>query len=82
MTQKDQFLSLFDYLGHAAGQELGKAVFSKAQEKNQPIQYRHVSNKKYTGKITLYTQEFLDVYFKPEIILNYISSSSDDELPF
>jgi hypothetical protein len=76
MEKETKFLSLFDYLGHAAGTELGKAVYDKAKETNQPVQQREVSNKTYSGKVMLYTQEFLDEYFKPPVIID------NDFLPF
>jgi hypothetical protein len=63
---KDEFLSLYDYLGKAAGPELGKEVNNYAQSTNQPVRTREVSNPKFTGKVMLYTREFLDSYFKKE----------------
>ena len=82
MEKETKFVSLFDYLGHAAGGDLGKAVYTKAKETKQPVQRREVSAKNFTGKILLYTEAFLDSYFKPETIINYSSTSQDDELPF
>ena len=61
---QENFMSLYDYLGKAAGNELGKKVFDVAKEQNQPYQLREVSNPKFNGKIVLYTKEFLDKYFK------------------
>ena len=81
MEKETKFLSLYDYLGHAAGGDLGKAVYAKAIERRQPTQQRDVSNTKFKGKVLLYTLEFLDSYFKPETIISYITSQ-DDELPF
>jgi hypothetical protein len=63
---KDEFLSLYDYLGKAAGPELGREVNSYAQSTNQPVRTREVSNLKYKGKVMLYTREFLDDCFKKE----------------
>ena len=63
---KDEFLSLYDYLGKAAGPELGKEVSNYAQSTNQLVRTREVSNPKFTGKVMLYTREFLDSYFKPK----------------
>jgi hypothetical protein len=83
MEKETKFLSLYDYLGYAAGGELGKAVYAKAKETNQPTQQRDVSNTKFKGKVLLYTLEFLDSYFKPEIIQYYTGDTlQDDELPF
>ena len=36
MKQEEQFMSLYDYLGHAAGVKLGGEVFQAAKAKNQP----------------------------------------------
>ncbi len=82
MEKETKFLSLYDYLGYAAGGDLGKAVYAKAKETNQPTQQRDVSNTKFKGKVLLYTLEFLDSYFKPETIINYNNTLQDDELPF
>ncbi len=60
---QENFMSLYDYLGKAAGGELGKKVFDAAKEQNQPYQLREVSNPKFNGKVVLYTKEFLDKYF-------------------
>jgi hypothetical protein len=63
MEKKTEFLSLFDYLGRAAGGELGKAVYDKAKVAKQPVQTRTVETKKYKGEVLLYTREFLNEYF-------------------
>ena len=67
-NQNLKMVSLFDYLGHAAGKDLGKSVAYSAKKDNIPTQTRYVSNKKYTGQIMLYPQYFLDNYF------NYVVS--------
>jgi hypothetical protein len=59
-------MSLFDYLGHAAGSELGKQVALTAAKVGVQTSTRHVSNKKYKGEIMLYPQGFLDWYFEDE----------------
>ena len=61
--ENENFISLYDFLGRAAGGELGKEVFAKAKELKQQFKSRDVSNKKYTGKIILYRREFLNSYF-------------------
>ena len=57
--------SLYDYLGKAAGSDLGKAVSTAAKLANIKVTTRDVSNTKYTGKIMLYPKEFLVNYFNP-----------------
>jgi hypothetical protein len=59
-----EFLSLYDYLGKAAGPELGKQVADYAKERKAQHRKRYVSNKKYAGEVLLYTKEFLDEYFE------------------
>lgn len=60
-------LSLFDYLGHAAGPNLGKLVASAAVKQKTKMETRMVANKKYTGPIVLYPKYFLDSYFKTKL---------------
>jgi hypothetical protein len=56
-------ISLFDYLGHAAGSELGKKVNAYAYIRQTETGLRYVENPVYKGKIMLYTREFLDEFF-------------------
>jgi hypothetical protein len=60
----DKMLSLFDYLGRAAGPDLGREVADYADYKKAKFDVRFVSNPKYTGEVMLYTKEFLDEFFK------------------
>lgn len=66
-------MSLYDYLGRAAGIKLGREVNENAQRRSIPINTRQVSNPKYEGVVSLYPKWFLDEYFGKE---------NDDELPF
>jgi len=59
-----QMMSLYDYLGHAAGSELGRQVAEAASMSRVKSEMREVSNPKYTGKVMLYPKAFLDLYFK------------------
>ena len=63
MEQTDNYLSLYDYLGHAAGVELGERVYKAATRKDIKMMSREISNAKYTGKVTLYPEMFLREYF-------------------
>ena len=60
---KPYMMSLFEYLGYAAGSELGKEVAATAVVLRETIKEQYVSNPKYTGNIKLYRREFLDEYF-------------------
>ena len=59
-----EMISLYDYLGRAAGSELGKQVATAAAKAGVKSEIREVSNVKYTGPIMLYPKSFLDLYFK------------------
>lgn len=69
-------MSLYDYLGHAAGIELGDEVNKVAQLRDIPARTRQVNNPKYEGKVMLYPKWFLDEYFGNS------EEEDDDELPF
>ena len=84
-----EYLSLYDYLGKAAGNDLGKEVASAAYQAGVKMQEREISNPKYTGIVHLYPKDFLDFYFRePESIyqedlpgtLNRVID--EDDLPF
>ena len=70
---ENQMLSLYDYLGKAAGPELGNQVYQVANAKKIKVTEKHVSNPAYTGKILMYPKSFLDEYF---------NVSQIDDLPF
>ena len=57
-------VSLYDYLGRAAGSELGKQVADYASLKKAKFETREVSNPRYTGKVMLYERTLLDEFFK------------------
>jgi hypothetical protein len=65
--QKPYMMSLYEYLGRAAGSELGKQVADTAVRLRETIQEQDVSNPKYTGKVKLYRREFLDEYFGKKV---------------
>ena len=61
---KDQtMLSLYDYLGRAAGPELGQQVAQAAAKKKVKFQTRYVEQGGYKGDVMLYPKSFLDEYF-------------------
>jgi hypothetical protein len=61
-----EMVSLFDYLGHAAGVNLGAAVYSTARRTREKVDIRMVETKTYKGKVMLYRREFLNDYFKSQ----------------
>ena len=59
-----KMMSLYDYLGRAAGVELGEQVAKVATASGVKMDTRYVSNSVYTGNVTLYPESFLKLYFK------------------
>ncbi len=59
-----EYLSLYDFLGHAAGGKLGKEVATAASQAKVKFQTREVSNPAYEGIVMLYPKEFLTEYFQ------------------
>jgi len=57
-------ISLYDYLGHAAGSDLGQQVATAARKAGVKGEMREVSNPKYKGPVMLWPKAFLDLYFK------------------
>jgi hypothetical protein len=57
-------MSLYDYLGRAAGPELGQEVANAARKAGVKGEIREVSNPKYRGPVMLWPTAFLDLYFK------------------
>ena len=53
------YLSLYDYLGHAAGGELGRKIAYEAAKCNVNIQNKKINNPTYTGRIQMYPKDFL-----------------------
>jgi|688.fasta_scaffold2703469_2 hypothetical protein len=64
MAKQIEFISLFDYLGKAAGSQLGKEVAEIASEMGIPRKVRAVETSTYEGLIMLYPKKFLEVYFE------------------
>tara|TARA_R110000824_G_scaffold75355_5_gene191349 strand:- start:488 stop:715 length:228 start_codon:yes stop_codon:yes gene_type:complete len=57
-------ISLYDYLGYAAGNELGQQVAYSAAKAGVITETKHVKNPIYDGPVMLYPRSFLDLYFK------------------
>jgi hypothetical protein len=76
---KPYMMSLFEYLGYAAGSELGKEVAITAAALHETVKEQYVSNPKYTGNVKLYRREFLDEYFKKKIYDGEVEPSLGDQ---
>ena len=61
-------MSLYDYLGKAAGPALGKKVYAYSKIRKEKKEMRDVENSKFKGEVFIYRKEFLDEYFKVEKI--------------
>ena len=82
MEPRETFLSLYDYLGKAAGSELGKKVAAAAyKSKIQPKQ-RAISNPSYAGFVFLYPKDFLDAFFAEPEPMDSFTLGDLQDLPF
>ena len=77
--QKPYMMSLYEYLGKAAGSELGKEVAETAVKLKETIQKKYIENTRYKGEILMYRREFLDTYFGNIV---YEDEKVEDDLPF
>ena len=59
-----EYYSLYEYLGYAAGQKLGKEVNNASIKTKQKCVTQHVEQGGYKGVVQCYTTEFLDEYFR------------------
>ena len=79
----EEYLSLYDFLGHPAGPELGAKVASAAKFSNVKILTKEIFNPRYQGIIMTYPQSFLEDYFSPFPFLEgKIIESNENDLPF
>jgi len=60
---ENEMMSLYDFLGRAAGGDLGKQVAEAATKAKVGFELKEVSNPKYKGSIMMYPKEFLTKYF-------------------
>lgn len=60
---QEELVSLYDYLGYAAGGTLGKEVASAAVKAKEQIGKRAINNTRYKGEVLLYRKAFLKEYF-------------------
>ena len=66
MSTQIRFVSLMEHLRKVAGKELGAQVYEAAKKSGVPTRTREVSTPNYTGKVMLYPQSFLEMYFELE----------------
>lgn len=58
-----EMVSLYDYLGRAAGKALGWAVAKRASEFKAHVESRYIENKVYKGRVNLYERRLLEAFF-------------------
>jgi hypothetical protein len=66
VKDKIEYYSLYEYLGYAAGGDLGTQVNEAATKTKQPIITQEISNRVYSGRVFCYTKKFLNEYFKKQ----------------
>ena len=59
-----EYHSLYEYLGYAAGPDLGDEVNKEAIKTKQLFIQQEVDNPMFKGKVHCYTKEFLNSFFK------------------
>tara|TARA_R110001592_G_scaffold20195_6_gene82157 strand:- start:27 stop:239 length:213 start_codon:yes stop_codon:yes gene_type:complete len=57
---KNEMLSLYDYLGHAAGAELGKKIATIAAKEKVGFKTKSIKTPYYEGDIMMYPKDFLE----------------------
>ena len=82
-----KYISLYEYLGHAAGGELGRKVAYEAAKAGIIPETKEVSNPAYKGIVYTYPESFLELYFnpptpEPQKPEPQRSEPKDDGLPF
>jgi hypothetical protein len=63
---ENEMMSLYDFLGQAAGGELGKQVAEAAAKAKVGFETKKVSNPRYTGQVMMYPKSFLTEYFNTQ----------------
>ena len=70
-NQQTELISLYDYLGKAAGRELGGKVYQFANIMGAKTGTKTVSHSPYQkGRIMTYERHFLDQFFNAESLFN------------
>tara|TARA_R110000822_G_scaffold298443_1_gene421151 strand:+ start:581 stop:829 length:249 start_codon:yes stop_codon:yes gene_type:complete len=82
MTKQDDYLSLYDYLGRAAGPSTGESVKKYADENGVPFSTKQINNGGYKGTILTYPKSFLELYFREPDIEPTLGDIQDNDLPF
>jgi hypothetical protein len=65
MKEKDEYLSLYEYLGRAAGSKLGAEIKKIAVENGVSTQMKDVPHSGFEGQVLTYPKSFLELTFRP-----------------
>jgi len=77
-TKQEPTVSLFDYLGYAAGAQLGKEVATAAAKCKEQIASKQITTRTYTGNVLMYRPQFLKEFFNKKIDPDGIDVSVGD----
>lgn len=58
-----KMISLYDYLGKAAGAQLGAKVYAEAKKRSIQVKSKTIHTKTYSGEVLTYPENFLNEYF-------------------
>ena len=82
---EERMLSLYDFLGRAAGMKVGANVSQAAVRARVKPTTREISNPSFTGTVLLYPKWFLElVFMDPYKVVDTTPQKvySEDDLPF
>jgi hypothetical protein len=90
MEKQVEMLSLYDYLGRAAGKKLGEQVAAYAKLRKAKYGTKQVSNPVYKGEVMVYTKRFLDECFNAKKVFTPVQEDlteintqlANETLPF
>lgn len=80
-----EYHSLYEYLGYAAGPDLGDKVNKAAIKSKQKYVTQHIEQGGYKGEVFCYTPKFLDEYFyevENKETYNKYPEPEEEDLPF
>jgi hypothetical protein len=80
-----EYHSLYEYLGYAAGPELGDVVNKVAMKENHKYVTQYIEQGGFKGNVFCYTTKFLDEYFyalENNEPFNKYPESEEEDLPF
>lgn len=74
-VKQEPTVSLFDYLGYAAGARLGKEVAAAAAKCREKIASKQITTRTYAGNVLMYRSQFLKEFFDSKESLGVLDPS-------